>query len=216
MLPTKKNITLSDKELMYNRFLVLTNRLAHDLAALQASLIPDMEAIADDLDIDIEVFPVRAEYYDDGIKILRIETPFYPPRLDVVTVLRAGSTPYAAKNDPYAKRTYREVRETWYKSIKNALIGALVPKLLLDKAIAWYTFYVPANRVRDADAYSVRFINNAFVRYGLLKDDDCSSLRFVSEMEYDNDNPRTEVILMEDTGILGQLKSQIAGHIKSV
>jgi hypothetical protein len=207
----KKKIALTDAEKMYQEALRKYNTISLELAKLQIKMIEDIEGMADLLEPDdMDPFPVEAEYREETPRMIRIVTPLYPPKINVAIDLLAGRKPSkTAKNNPYIRTTYKEARDLWYKSITKALKEAAVPKLFMNKAIAWYTFYVPNGRTRDADIYAVRFVNNAFVRYGVLKDDNSDILRMVIGMEQTDKITRTEVVLVEDVGLYDSFKSSI-------
>lgn len=180
------------------------NKLSYVISDAQLKLIEIMDELGEVF--DCELFEAKAVFIDQPPqRMVKIATPYFPPKLKVVLALESGHSEKSFKKDPYIKSTYKYVREIWYRSLKHALAQAAIPKLMLEKAIIWTVFYVPQNRVRDNDSYSQRFINNALVKYGLLKDDECTILREITETFYDT-NPRTEIMLIEDNNILDNMK----------
>lgn len=93
---------------------------------------------------------------------------------------------------------YRREKERWHMLIRAA-IGKR-PKKPLCKAVVTLRYFFPDRRRRDPDNYSGKLLLDPLVREGILADDSFDNVRLVIIGDYDKDEPRTEIELVEDMG----------------
>lgn len=136
---------------------------------------------------------------------LKITVPIFPPKIRVHPEL------LYAKNKQ-GPSTYSQVRDLWFATIRNLLMehrDQLTELKVFLKAIVWFQFYFPDERVRDVDNFSVKLVNDALVKCKLLKDDDHRILSVIVTAAIDYNNPRTEIIILEDLNQLKAIKPKL-------
>ena len=188
---------------LYKQRLREINEEAHDLAIRQLELIKESNLLGDELglDLDVEPFPVEAEYKEHPVKMFRFTTPLFPPRLKVSLSLSSGNRTSANKNDPYSCCTYAHVYAIWKALISRAIEQVNVPRLMLEKALVIYDYSVPFGRIQDYDAYDERCVNNALCQLEIIKDDNCKVLTAIKRMSYSHEK-KLEITVIEDDGKL--------------
>lgn len=94
------------------------------------------------------------------------------------------------------KYEYQDIKKQWAMLIRLA-VGRNKPKKPIEKAIVTITYFFPNRIRRDPDNYAGKFINDGLVKSGILKDDSFSNIKLVLNGDYDKDNPRTEIEIVE-------------------
>ena len=127
---------------------------------------------------------------------LKIGVNIFPPKVRVHPELLYSKN----KHGP---STYSEVRDLWFTTIMNLLQHnkkRLLEFRTFTKALIWYRFFFPDEKIRDVDNFSVKLINDALVKCKIIKDDDHRIMSVVIRGAVDRLNPRTEIIITNDIG----------------
>ncbi len=141
---------------------------------------------------------------------LKITVNIFPPKVRVHPEL------LYAKNKQ-GPSTYSQVRDLWFATIKNLLLGnreQLTELQTFQRALVWFKFFFPDEKVRDVDNFSVKLVNDALVKCKMLNDDDhriLSSVIVTAAVDYKN--PRTEIIITDDIGQLIQIQPKLANSM---
>lgn len=99
----------------------------------------------------------------------------------------------------HSYHAYSRDKETVRWQIRAALIKAGKPKKPYERAIITLVYHFPDNRRRDPDNYSGKFILDALVREGVIRDDsfDCVRLR-LEKGDVRKDRPCVEIAVAEE------------------
>ena len=146
------------------------------------------------------------EYLPGPAQELKFVVDIFPPKVRVHPEL------LYAKNKQ-GPSTYSEVRDQWFTTLKNLLLqnrDKLTGLQTFPRAIAWFTFYFPDQKVRDVDNFSVKLINDALVKCRILEDDDHRVLSVVVTAAVDEQNPRTEIVIASDQGQLYKVRPRLS------
>lgn len=135
---------------------------------------------------------------------LKIVVPLYAPKFQV----HPGLFYSLNRAEP---STYQQVRSLWFTCIWESIRenGEKLSGLkTFGQALVWITVYFPDDRARDVDNFNftAKFIIDALVAARVLEGDDHSRVAVVLEGAVDRENPRTEIIIMEDVGKLNLIK----------
>ena len=95
---------------------------------------------------------------------------------------------------------YRREKEKWRWLVRAAIQEK--PARPFDRATVSITYHFSDRRRRDPDNYSGKFILDALVRDGVIRDDsfDCVILR-IEQGEPDRKRPHVDVVVSEELGI---------------
>ena len=151
--------------------------------------------------------PGTVEFLPGPPQELKIIVDFFPPKIRVHPEL-------LYKKNKQGPSNYSQVRDLWFTTIRNLLMAnrdKLSEMHAFSKALVWFTFFFPDDRVRDVDNYAIKLVNDALVKCRLLKDDDhriLSSVIVTSSI--DHRYPRTEIVIAEDTGQLEKIQPKLA------
>lgn len=146
------------------------------------------------------------EYLPGPEQELKFVVDIFPPKIRVHPEL------LYAKNKQ-GPSTYSAVRDLWFATLKNLLLqnrDKLTELQTFPRAIAWFTFYFPDQKVRDVDNYAVKLINDALVKCRILEDDDHRILSVVVTAAVDEQHPRTEIVITSDQNQLGKVRPKLA------
>ncbi|MGB9887088.1 MAG: hypothetical protein ACPLRW_08830 [Moorellales bacterium] len=133
---------------------------------------------------------VPAVYHAGPPRFLGLVLPEAPPRIEA----RWGGWP--------GLKVYGEVRDYWYRLVKQALDSGLGPEALgawqpFQEAGAIFAFRLPSPRGWDPDNYAVRFILNALRYEKILVDDTHERLSF-AVFGFRGEPPAVAVGIWED------------------
>lgn len=109
--------------------------------------------------------------------------------------------------------TYSQVRDLWFATIRNLLLENRVQLTELQtfsKALVWFKFFFPDERIRDVDNFSVKLVIDALVKCKILEDDDHRLLSIVVKAAVDHKNPRTEIVIVNDEGQLEKVQPKLS------
>ena len=138
-------------------------------------------------------------------QVLKIVVPLYPLKFQV------HPDPLYSLNRAEPS-TYQQVRKFWFTCIQKTIQEnekKLAGLKTFARALVWITIFFPDARVRDVDNFTAKFINDALVALRVLEDDDHSRVAMILEGRVDRDNPRTEILVVENVGQLKKIKPQI-------
>lgn len=94
---------------------------------------------------------------------------------------------------------YRREKERWHYLIKAALYGIKKPQKPLEKVMVHITYHFKDRRRHDPDNYSGKFILDALVLEGIIKDDSFGVIELKLTGAVDKTNPRTEIEIIRPT-----------------
>lgn len=168
---------------------------AHSIAEMMvkcqcelSKLIKDMEP---GMNRDPENSPEYKVQWNVQERLIKVTAFEYPPKLKVHP---------DNMNLPNRKHktSYQVVRERWYNLIMNAL--QMLPHefhLPMENVLIWISFWFPRNATIDIDNFNLKFINDAIVYSNIYTDDHFRNMMMVVRGDYDQNNPRTEVMITE-------------------
>lgn len=90
---------------------------------------------------------------------------------------------------------YQDIKKQWADLIN--IVCRPKPAQPLKKAVVTLTYYFKDKRRRDPDNYSGKMILDGLVRAGILQDDSFSNINLILRGDYDKENPRTEIEIIE-------------------
>lgn len=155
---------------------------------------------------DTESVKGSVEYSPGPPQQVKITVPIYPPKIMVHPKL-------LYRKHRSAQSTYSQVRDFWFATIGDVIINnrnKMSGFKTMRKAIVWYTFFFPDKRIHDVDNHSIKIINDVLVDCNLIADDDYRSMKNIVEGDFDEQNPGTEILIIEDTGQLSALKKSLS------
>lgn len=138
---------------------------------------------------------------------LKLTVDIFPPKVRVHPEI-------LYMKNKQAPSTYGQVRDLWFATIMNLLMQnreKLTRMQTFSKALVWFTFYFPDEKVRDVDNFSVKLVNDALVKCKILKDDDHRRMNIVVSADIDQKYPRTEIIIVSDEGQLKKSQPKLSG-----
>lgn len=91
---------------------------------------------------------------------------------------------------------YQEEKRRWEWLVREA-VGKLKPKEPLKGVVVSLTYYFPTRHRRDPDNYSGKFILDGLVKSRVIEDDCFSCIDLKIQGDYDKENPRTVIEILE-------------------
>lgn len=91
---------------------------------------------------------------------------------------------------------YGGIKKQWAILVKLA-VGRDKPKTPIEKSIVTITYYFGNRRRHDPDNYSGKLILDGMVLAGVIADDSFNNISLRLEANYDKENPRTEIEILE-------------------
>ena len=92
---------------------------------------------------------------------------------------------------------YRNLKKQW-----EALVFYKCrprPKKPLENQFVIITYFFPTRARHDPDNYNGVFILDGLVKAGIIKDDNFDCITLLLDGDYDKDNPRTEIEIIDRT-----------------
>lgn len=151
----------------------------------------------------------KIEFLPGHPQELKISVNIFPPKVRVHPELLYLKN----KRGP---STYSQVRDLWFSTIMNLLQhnkDRLAGLQTFTKALVWFTFFFPDEKIRDVDNFSVKLVNDALVKCKILKDDDHRIVGVVVRAAVDHVNPRTEIVIAEDVGQLAKILPKLSSVV---
>ena len=149
------------------------------------------------------------EFLPDYPQEFKISVNIFPPKLRVHPELIY----FKNKRGP---STYSQVRDLWFSTILNLLQcnkDRLEGFKTFTKALVWFNFFFPDEKIRDVDNFSIKLINDALVKCKILEDDDHRIMSVVIRGAVDQLNPRTEIVVVEDVGQLSKILPRLSSVV---
>ena len=90
---------------------------------------------------------------------------------------------------------YRNEKQKWHWMIKAAIKKK--PAKPYVKATVELLYFFKTRVRHDPDNYSGKFILDALVSEGILKDDSFNNITLILKADYDKENPRTDITIIK-------------------
>jgi len=124
---------------------------------------------------------------------------------DKVKIMLPGIIPYVNLGQRLEDKDYYKKLDSFYQSeLTKAIVNAKV-ELKFNKAFVVINQFFPDLIIRDFDNQIKSFIFNALRYSKLIQDDSWRNITYLENGELDRGNPRTEIIVVDDTVICSLL-----------
>lgn len=114
----------------------------------------------------------------------------------IIKDIPPSNNKYMGKGRKKSNFGYQDEKREW-EWLVRASVGKDKPKKALEKARVTLTYYFPTKHRRDPDNYSGKFILDGLVKSKVIQDDSFDCIDLQIKGEYDKNNPRTEIEILE-------------------
>lgn len=93
---------------------------------------------------------------------------------------------------------YRTAKKQWTEAVMWAVKASKEkPKEPFEHSHITITYYFPTHARHDADNFAGKFLLDGLTKSGVIVDDDLKHITTTIRGEYDKENPRTEIEIVE-------------------